>query len=141
MLGRTARCSSMTSGQRSAGAAQGRLAEPLEDGVPVQGRRKGFARTPLSQTSKSSRFRGDLSLLPCARRWLGQGPQDQWMLSRVRLRQVSKDRQVRCQLWAWRSHIAEIWRSREGAGLQCSPTGAGRYPVLPSVRRSPNAAN
>lgn len=120
-------------------SSTGRGAESPEDNVPAQGCHKGSARMPLSQTSKSSHFRGDLSLLPWAQRWLGQGPQDQCVLSRVRLWQLSKDRWVWCQ--PQRSRMAQIRHSREGAGLQCSPTGAGRYPVLPSVHPSPNAAN
>lgn len=86
------------SAQSSAGAARGRLVEPPEDSVPAQGRCEGSARTPLPQTSEPSHSRGDPSLLSWARRWLGQGPQDQRVLSTVRLQQLSKDRGVQCQL-------------------------------------------
>lgn len=67
-------------------------AEPPEDDEPAQGRQKGSARMSPSQPSKCSHWRGDVSLLP-QHRGAG-GPQDQGLLSRVRLQQLSKDQHV-----------------------------------------------
>lgn len=65
-------------------------AEPPEDDEPAQGQQKGSARISPSQPSKWLTLeRGPVSSAP--------RPQDQGLLSRVRLQQLSKDQQVRRQ--------------------------------------------